>query len=133
MRTHITTAFFRHSPCLSNFLFNPLFSHILNSSQQVHNSLPRNLHRIPNHPIADEWTKFAVNSWYPRPLEDLDVDGKNRMLQCLLRAICTRSMATGVICPYPLAVGHEIVGKVLKVWSYCHRGARMGERSRNDV
>lgn len=65
-------------------------------------------------PSADNWLEFDKNSWDPRPFGDYDVDLK---IECC--GVCASDMHTisgdwgG--CPYPLAVGHEIVGKVLKV------------------
>ncbi|GKZ19140.1 hypothetical protein AbraIFM66951_004500 [Aspergillus brasiliensis] len=40
-------------------------------------------------PNADEWTKFAMRSWNPRPPEDLDVDVK---LECC--SVCSSDMHT---------------------------------------
>ncbi|PNY26498.1 NADP-dependent alcohol dehydrogenase 6 [Tolypocladium capitatum] len=65
-------------------------------------------------PSADKWLEFDKNSWDPRPFGDHDVDLK---IECC--GVCASDLHTicgdwgG--CPYPLAVGHEIVGKVLKV------------------
>ncbi|KAK5989875.1 NADP-dependent alcohol dehydrogenase VI [Cladobotryum mycophilum] len=63
---------------------------------------------------AENWLDFQKNEWAPRPFEDHDVDIK---IDCC--GVCASDMLTvngdWGACPYPLAVGHEIVGKVLRV------------------
>ncbi|KAF7564003.1 hypothetical protein G7046_g95 [Stylonectria norvegica] len=65
-------------------------------------------------PSADRWLEFEKGSWQPRPFGEYDVDIK---IECC--GVCASDMHTisgdwgG--CPYPLAVGHEVVGKVLRV------------------
>lgn len=65
-------------------------------------------------PSAENWLQFEKNSWTPRPFGPYDVDVQ---IECC--GVCASDMHTisgdwgG--CPYPLAVGHEVVGKVLKV------------------
>jgi len=65
-------------------------------------------------PSAENWKDFQKNSWTPRPLTDYDVD-----VEIEACGVCASDMHTisgdWGDCPYPLAVGHEVVGKVLQV------------------
>ncbi|KAL7819398.1 GroES-like protein [Trichoderma aethiopicum] len=65
-------------------------------------------------PSADKWLEFEKNSWEPRPFGDYDVDIKT---ECCGVCASDRHTISGDWggCPYPLAVGHEVVGKVLRV------------------
>ncbi|KAI1273522.1 oxidoreductase [Xylaria sp. FL0933] len=65
-------------------------------------------------PSAENWQDFQKRSWEPRPIGDNDVDIK---IECC--GVCASDVHTirgdwGEM-PYPLAVGHEVVGKVLRV------------------
>ncbi|OCL14728.1 alcohol dehydrogenase GroES-like domain-containing protein [Glonium stellatum] len=65
-------------------------------------------------PSAEKWLEFKKGSWEPRPFGDNDVDIK---IECC--GVCASDVHTvrgdwGEV-PYPLAVGHEVVGKVLRV------------------
>lgn len=65
-------------------------------------------------PSAENWKDFQKNSWAPRALTDYDVD-----IEIEACGVCASDMHTisgdWGDCPYPLAVGHEVVGKVLQV------------------
>ncbi|CAI6089732.1 unnamed protein product [Clonostachys chloroleuca] len=65
-------------------------------------------------PSAEKYLEFEKNSWAPRPFGDYDVD-----IQIEACGVCAsdRHKINGDWgdSPYPLAVGHEVVGKVLKV------------------
>ncbi|KFA63126.1 hypothetical protein S40285_04780 [Stachybotrys chlorohalonatus IBT 40285] len=67
-------------------------------------------------PSKENWLDFQKGSWEPRPFGDYDVDIK--IEAC---GVCASDKHTidgdWGDCPYPLAVGHEVVGKVLKVGS----------------
>lgn len=77
-------------------------------------------------PSAERWLEFEKNTWSPRPLTDHDVD-----IQIECCGVCASDMHTisgdwgG--CPYPLAVGHEVVGKVINVGSKVTL-AKVGQR-----
>lgn len=65
-------------------------------------------------PSAEQWLDFAQGAWEPRPFGDYDVDIK---IECC--GVCASDVHTvrgdwGEM-PYPLAVGHEVVGSVLRV------------------
>ncbi|OTA96031.1 hypothetical protein M434DRAFT_376995 [Hypoxylon sp. CO27-5] len=67
-------------------------------------------------PSAKHWLEFDRGSWAPRPFGDYDVDIK---IECC--GVCSSDMHTvrgdwGAY-PYPLAVGHEVVGRVLRIGS----------------
>ena len=65
-------------------------------------------------PSLENWKDFQKKPFTPRPFGDYDVD-----IEIQACGVCASDMHTidgswgG--CPYPLAVGHEIVGKVLRV------------------
>ncbi|KAM5351180.1 hypothetical protein ACJ41O_003903 [Fusarium nematophilum] len=65
-------------------------------------------------PSAERWTEFEKNEWQPRPFGDHDIDIK---IDCCGVCASDRHTISGDWgeCPYPLAVGHEVVGKVLRV------------------
>ncbi|EGU88421.1 alcohol dehydrogenase (NADP+) [Fusarium oxysporum f. sp. raphani 54005] len=65
-------------------------------------------------PSAEHWTDFQKNSFEPRPFGEYDVDIK---IECCGVCASDRHTISGDWggCPYPLAVGHEVVGKVLRV------------------
>ncbi|KAL7934999.1 GroES-like protein [Trichoderma chlorosporum] len=65
-------------------------------------------------PSAGNWLEFEKNSWEPRPFGDYDVDIKT---ECCGVCASDRHTISGDWgeCPYPLAVGHEVVGKVIRV------------------
>ncbi|KAK2616517.1 hypothetical protein QQS21_000560 [Conoideocrella luteorostrata] len=65
-------------------------------------------------PSAEKWLDFEKNSWSPRPFGDFDVDIK---IECCGVCASDKHTISGDWggCPYPLAVGHEVVGKVLRV------------------
>lgn len=65
-------------------------------------------------PSADQCLKFEKRSWKPRPFSDYDVD-----FEVEYCGVCGTDLhsLSGVWRPYPfpLAVGHEVVGKVVRV------------------
>jgi alcohol dehydrogenase (NADP+) len=65
-------------------------------------------------PSAGKWLEFEKGSWEPRPFGDYDVDIKT---ECCGVCASDRHTISGDWgdCPYPLAVGHEVVGKVIRV------------------
>lgn len=65
-------------------------------------------------PSADKYLEFEKGSWTPRPFGDHDVDIKIECCGVCASDLHTISGEWGG-CPYPLAVGHEVVGKVLRV------------------
>ena len=65
-------------------------------------------------PSAENWLEFEKGSWKPRPFGDNDVDIK---IECC--GVCASDVHTirgdwGKVL-YPLAVGHEVIGKVVRV------------------
>ncbi|OAA74510.1 oxidoreductase [Akanthomyces lecanii RCEF 1005] len=64
-------------------------------------------------PSAEAWKDFEKQSWMPRPFEDVDVDIK---VECC--GVCASDLhkisGEWGACPYPLAVGHEVVGRVVR-------------------
>lgn len=77
-------------------------------------------------PSAEAWTDFTKGSWAPRPFGDNDVDVK---IECCGVCASDRHTISGDWgdCPYPLTVGHEVVGKVLRVGSNVSL-AKVGQR-----
>ncbi|KAH6897145.1 chaperonin 10-like protein [Thelonectria olida] len=77
-------------------------------------------------PSADRWLEFEKNSWTPRPFGDNDIDIK---IDCCGVCASDRHTISGDWgdCPYPLAVGHEVVGKVVRVGSNV-TSAKVGDR-----
>ncbi|CAM1505220.1 Fc.00g108570.m01.CDS01 [Cosmosporella sp. VM-42] len=77
-------------------------------------------------PSADRWLEFEKGSWEPRPFGDHDIDIK---IDCCGVCASDRHTISGDWggCPYPLAVGHEVVGKVLRVGSKVTL-AKVGQR-----
>lgn len=77
-------------------------------------------------PSLENWQDFQKGEWTPRPFGDYDVDIK--IEAC---GVCASDKHTiqgdWGDCPYPLAVGHEVVGKVLKVGSKVTL-AKVGQR-----
>ncbi|CEJ82026.1 Putative NADP-dependent alcohol dehydrogenase 6 [[Torrubiella] hemipterigena] len=67
-------------------------------------------------PNAENYLDFQKGSWEPRPFGDHDVDIKIECCGVCASDLHTISGEWGG-CPYPLAVGHEVVGKVLRVGS----------------
>ncbi|KAF4119289.1 alcohol dehydrogenase (NADP+) [Geosmithia morbida] len=67
-------------------------------------------------PSADKWLDFEKNSFVPRPFGDYDVDVK---IECCGVCASDKHTISGDWghCNYPLAVGHEIIGEVVKVGS----------------
>lgn len=65
-------------------------------------------------PSAEKYLEFEKGSWTPRPFGDHDVDIKIECCGVCASDLHTISGEWGG-CPYPLAVGHEVVGKVLRV------------------
>ncbi|KAI6778879.1 alcohol dehydrogenase-like protein [Emericellopsis cladophorae] len=65
-------------------------------------------------PSAENWLDFKKGSWKPRPFGDYDVDIE---IECCGVCASDKHTISGDWgdCPYPLAVGHEVVGKVLQV------------------
>ena len=65
-------------------------------------------------PSAEKWNDFQEATWDQRPFGDYDVDVQ---IECCGVCASDRHKICGDWsgCPYPLAVGHEIVGKVLQV------------------
>ncbi|RAH57476.1 alcohol dehydrogenase GroES-like domain-containing protein [Aspergillus piperis CBS 112811] len=65
-------------------------------------------------PSAEKWLDFEKSTWEPRPFGDYDVDIK---IECC--GVCASDVHTargdwGEM-PYPFAVGHEVIGRVLRV------------------
>ncbi|KAJ3469397.1 hypothetical protein FSOLCH5_003231 [Fusarium solani] len=77
-------------------------------------------------PSAERWTDFEKNTFQPRPFGDYDVDIK---VECCGVCASDRHTISGDWgeCPYPLAVGHEVVGKVVRVGDKVTL-AKVGER-----
>ena len=65
-------------------------------------------------PSADKWLEFEKNQWAPRPFGEHDVDIQ---IECCGVCASDKHCVSGDWggAPYPLAVGHEVVGKVLRV------------------
>ena len=63
---------------------------------------------------AEEWLEFQKASWQPRPFGDNDVDIQVECCTASADDVHTLRGDWGNV-PYPLAVGHEFVGKVVKV------------------
>ncbi|OAA56491.1 oxidoreductase [Cordyceps fumosorosea ARSEF 2679] len=65
-------------------------------------------------PSAEAWSDFRKQSWAPRPFGDADVD-----IQVECCGVCASDLhkiaGEWGACPYPLAVGHEVVGRVIRV------------------
>lgn len=65
-------------------------------------------------PDLEHWNQFKKNSYTPRPFFDDDVDVE---IECC--GVCASDMhkinGDWGETPYPLTVGHEVVGKVVKV------------------
>ncbi|KAK7413829.1 hypothetical protein QQX98_007323 [Neonectria punicea] len=77
-------------------------------------------------PSAENWLDFKKASWEPRPFGDKDIDIK---IDCCGVCASDRHTISGDWggCPYPLAVGHEVVGKVVRVGSKVTT-AKVGDR-----
>ncbi|KAH6998891.1 chaperonin 10-like protein [Ilyonectria robusta] len=77
-------------------------------------------------PSADNWLEFEKNSWQPRPFGEKDIDIK---IDCCGVCASDKHTISGDWggCPYPLAVGHEVVGKVVRVGSKVTT-AKVGDR-----
>ncbi|KAI5465029.1 chaperonin 10-like protein [Mariannaea sp. PMI_226] len=77
-------------------------------------------------PSVDRPFEFEKGSWEARPFDDYDVDIK---IECCGVCASDRHTITGDwgACPYPLAVGHEVVGRVLRVGSKVTL-AKVGQR-----
>ncbi|KAK9465822.1 chaperonin 10-like protein [Lipomyces arxii] len=76
---------------------------------------------------AETWTAPKRHEYKPRPFEDTDIDIK--VCAC---GVCGSDVHTVTggwgACPYPLVVGHEIVGHVVKVGDACKTGLKVGQR-----
>jgi alcohol dehydrogenase (NADP+) len=77
-------------------------------------------------PSQENWQEFQKGEWAPRPFGDYDVDIKIEACGVCASDMHTIDGAWGG-CPYPLTVGHEVVGKVLKVGSKVTL-AKVGQR-----
>ncbi|KAK0389018.1 hypothetical protein NLU13_2595 [Sarocladium strictum] len=77
-------------------------------------------------PGLKNWTDFEKNAFTPRPFNEEDVDVE---IECC--GVCASDMhkinGDWGDCPYPLAVGHEVVGKVVRVGSKVTL-AKVGQR-----
>lgn len=65
-------------------------------------------------PSAEKWRDFQKGSWAPRPFGDHDVDVKIECCGVCATDVHVARQDWGET-PYPLAVGHEIVGEVIRV------------------
>jgi len=65
---------------------------------------------------AATWTEFEKQEWKPKPLDEHDVDIKIDCCGVCASDVHKISGGWGES-PYPLAVGHEIVGKVVNIGS----------------
>lgn len=68
-------------------------------------------------PSAEKFLEFEKNTWEPRPFGDYDVDIKIDACGVCASDLHKINGEWGPDTPYPLAVGHEVVGKVLRVGS----------------
>ncbi|KAK9322259.1 chaperonin 10-like protein [Lipomyces orientalis] len=76
---------------------------------------------------AETWTQPKRTEYKPRPFEETDIDIK--VIAC---GVCGSDVHTVTggwgSCPYPLVVGHEIVGHVVRVGSKATTGLKVGDR-----
>ncbi|KAK9380303.1 chaperonin 10-like protein [Kockiozyma suomiensis] len=76
---------------------------------------------------AEKWNQPKYREYKPRPFEDRDVD-----IQVIACGVCGSDVHTVTsgwgACPYPLIVGHEIVGYVKRVGDKCVTGLKVGQR-----
>lgn len=63
---------------------------------------------------VENWQECEKQSWAPRPFQDVDVDIKVEACGVCASDKHKISGDWGA-CPYPLAVGHEVVGRVVRV------------------
>lgn len=64
-------------------------------------------------PSAENWLDFKKGSWEPRPFGDHDVDVKIECCGVCATDVHVARQDWGET-PYPLVVGHEIVGRVVR-------------------
>ncbi|KAK9455618.1 chaperonin 10-like protein [Dipodascopsis uninucleata] len=76
---------------------------------------------------SDTWSKPKRREYTPRPFEDCDVDIKVSACGVCGSDVHTVTGGWGG-CPYPLVVGHEIVGTVVRVGPKCKTGVQVGQR-----
>ncbi|KAK9448911.1 chaperonin 10-like protein [Limtongia smithiae] len=74
-----------------------------------------------------EWQSPKKIEFTPRAFEDHDVDIE--IVACGVCASDVHTISGGWgECPYPLVVGHEIIGKVIKLGDKCTTGLTLGQR-----
>jgi len=79
-------------------------------------------------PSAENWLDFQKGSWKPRPFGDYDVDVKIECCGVCATDVHVARQDWGET-PYPLVVGHEIVGRVIRTGpkvTLVHDGQRVG-------
>ena len=75
---------------------------------------------------AEKWQEFERASWEPRPFGDSDVDIQIECCTVSADDVHTLRGDWGDV-PYPLAVGHEFIGRVLRIGSEVTL-AKVGQR-----
>ena len=74
-----------------------------------------------------DWSTFKKESWKPKQWEDRDVDVKIDACGICGSDVHTITGGWGDA-PMPLCVGHEVIGKVVKVGSKATTGLKVGDR-----
>ncbi len=74
-----------------------------------------------------EWNKPKRTSYAPKPFDDNDIDIE---IECcgVCGSDCHTVKSNWGTPHYPLVVGHEIIGKVIRVGPKCDTGVKVGDR-----
>jgi len=76
---------------------------------------------------SKDWTNFKKEKFYPKHFEENDVDIENECCGVCGSDVHTITGGWGEMPTSPICVGHEIIGKVLKVGSKV-KGIKVGDR-----
>jgi len=77
---------------------------------------------------TDKWSDFSKEKITPKIFEDHDVDIVNECCGVCGSDVHTITGGWGDPSVLPLCVGHEIIGKVIKVGKDCKTGVKVGDR-----